>query len=201
MKIITIDKIEGDLDYPIGCNIDEIHTYIQEVSASIVKKSLFKGVKSVAVWCKGSSGSILAGMLMFKLSPLFPNIKFRINHIKKDTESAHHSNRRFKEEQYKGKYNIVIDDFSASGATLQSMIPVFETASIKYIDLLILSNTQIVFHNAGYDENFDRIYSGVSLSHWIPNTLLIGDLDHQCDDKTKQVIKDLEKLEPTKFSL
>ncbi len=66
------------------------------------------------MWCRGSSGAILAGMFALKCG-----YECRICHIKKEKEGSHNGNTQ----PYVNEgINIVIDDFVSFGHTLIAIV-------------------------------------------------------------------------------
>lgn len=127
MKILTFPKIEG-LSYPVGQHVILWTEYIENVIPILKKILTFPAFN---LWCRGSSGSILAGMVAIKMRNKY---EITINHIKKEGESSHHGN-HFEANKYQ---NIIIDDFSRYGATVNDIISKMGT---RELDAIILNDT------------------------------------------------------------
>lgn len=111
MKVL-LQKGKGIGAYPVGAsimsNIDSI-----KKSATALKTILPKD-KTIVLWCTGSSGSITATVLFMFLKNKYKDIK--INYLKKDGESSHTDNEDYYVNEY--NFNIVVDDFMNTGATI-----------------------------------------------------------------------------------
>jgi len=68
-------------------------------------------------WCQGSSGAILASLVIAQLKEKLPMMSCNINHIKKDNEVSHSSELPVFSNN-KNTFHIVIDDFISTGATI-----------------------------------------------------------------------------------
>lgn len=126
-------KIEGDgtLDYPIGKIMSQVNKYINDILLTFEKNNidLDKEGFSINLWCRGSSGAILAGIFASK----FIRATVRIIHIKKQGEKSHQS---YHHDICNG-CDIVIDDFMDTGSTI---FRIWHDSNIKKIDYLILEN-------------------------------------------------------------
>lgn len=130
MKIITFKPLECSELYPIGTNIPDTLVYIDRVMEKL--GPLIKD-RIVNIWCRGSSGAILAALLVSKIGS-----KTMIHHVKKEGETSHIDGEYIYAGTNKG-LNIIIDDFSRSGETLNAIWKV----AVKYvysIDFLIINN-------------------------------------------------------------
>lgn len=162
-----------ELSYPIGSHMDEVIQFMDRMKpiiSDICKKLLnVDSNTTIAIWCRGSSGAILASLLSVILYSNGIN-NVIIKHVKKPGETSHGNNyNRF------ANYNIIIDDFSCSGVTINQITNKMYDTNVRYIDCLILSGLYITLKN--------------SLSFTIPKMLIIGEL-------SKDKIKLLKKLVP-----
>lgn len=117
MKQIDIKFIS--CSYPVGSDWDNVslivETYLIAFNKLINEK--LKSTTGVNLWCRGSSGAILAGLFAGKISQLDP----RICHIKKEGEGSHQTTPyHFRDNE--NVINVVIDDFVSSGATIRAIL-------------------------------------------------------------------------------
>jgi len=112
MIIIEDDRIEYDMSYPVGKNMNNLLENTK-VFFELIKKHAPKD-QQLNFLCRGSSGAIIAGIVASSLSEEYQVI---INHIKKEGESSHSSCLRLNIEDF----NIIIDDFIASGSTVNNI--------------------------------------------------------------------------------
>ena len=105
MEIIANNNLI-DTRYPVGTYISQNLPTIKAM-AKILKEKYPKG--EIVLWCRGSSGAIIAGIVASTSK------RFTINHIKKENEECHS-----KEITLNNKItNVIIDDFIVSGETIQ----------------------------------------------------------------------------------
>lgn len=129
MNIISIEE-DIYLNYPVGHYINQANNYINIVYNKL--KDLVKDYP-INIWCRGSSGAILSTLLANK----FPDNNCLIFHVKKEGEQSHHGNYFVKAQR--SAINIIIDDFIASGDTINE---IFNHAKphINSINFLIVSS-------------------------------------------------------------
>ena len=140
--------------YPVGAyGINRLNDYIEALHEGFVDSGLYdecsKEAKKIVLWCTGSSGAICAALFIAKL----PIVNVAIHHIKKSGENSHAS--RIPVSYSKKDFNIVIDDFIASGKTIKRI----ESA----VRLNLRNKQSIVRANEFKKEGFDLllIASGV----------------------------------------
>lgn len=170
MKIQFIDR-NCSINYPVGRYINDAISFIDAVVNQIDKDDSFP-TQDLAIWCRGSSGAILAALL----SQYFCTEGFRevrINHVKKPNEYSHSSN-----SLHVGACNIIIDDFIATGETVREIMKCMKHNGVDYVDYLIVSDTDLRFDD---DDNI------VGLTYPVPRHLVVS--------KTKHLNKHLEKIE------
>jgi hypothetical protein len=109
--------------YPLGSNMDGAVKLI-EAYVKAFKQIGYGTNKVLNLWCRGSSGAILAGMFAIKHGH-----ECTICHVKKEKEDSH--GRGFEPYNDRG-INVVIDDFVATGDTLLSIVQRTENF-FKYI--------------------------------------------------------------------
>ena len=187
MKLHII-KDQTIINYPVGYHIQDAINFVNnatQVIMEMAKKKQFP-LKDIDIWVRGSSGAILGGLLTQRLFTIgFTNIS--VIHIKKDGENSHTENVF----RTNGKYNVIIDDFIASGETMNEIAKI-AGKYVKKIDLLIVS--RIIFdYNEDYDECNNLQVKSVTLSHFTPKTLICGVVN-------KRYIKHLRKLKPTNIN-
>lgn len=126
MKIHKYPELDS-IEYPVGSNMSYNISIIKKM-VSIIKRNY--NDKPINLFCQGSSGAIVAAIICLYVNGC------KIIHIKKDGEDSHSLSC-----PQSDSYNIIVDDFIVSGATIQRIIE--ETARIHYIrefDALIVSD-------------------------------------------------------------
>jgi hypothetical protein len=187
MKLHII-KDQRKINYPVGYHIQNAINFVNNVTQVIMemaKKKQFP-LKNIDIWVRGSSGAILGGLLCQRLLAIgYENLS--VIHIKKDGEESHTENIW----KTGSKYHIVIDDFTASGETMDRIA---EQAGkyIKYVNLLIVSKIAL---DAEYNGNDDSKIESLSLRHFVPKTLICGVIN-----VAKKDLKYLRKLKPTNIN-
>lgn len=138
MNIIKI-KNQKELSYPTGRYIEEAIAFIKNLSETIKDLDDFNN-KSIKIWCRGSSGAMLASMLSIVL--MENNCKVFICYVRKDEERSHGYNSFCTNELY--NLNIIIDDFIASGETICDIASKMRDAIILHIDYIIVSGVPAI---------------------------------------------------------
>ena len=108
MKKVIVRSSLTKIQYPVGLYMKHNLPIINEM-AKVIKQN-YRTEEKIALWCRGSSGAIIAAILSTKI----PNAV--INHVKKDGEESH-SNRV----TIHCKYHIIVDDFISTGATIKAI--------------------------------------------------------------------------------
>jgi hypothetical protein len=130
-KIICWNDYVG---YPVGSHLDEAVTFASNAAEK------FNGIKQfqnryINVWCRGSSGAILAALFGEKITG-YMNLK--ICHVKKEGESSH----TFSPQPYWLGINVIIDDFCDTGSTLNAIFEELkESNSVKIVHCLVIGTT------------------------------------------------------------
>ena len=169
---------QGEIRYPVGSYIVSAISFIDKALLIIKEKITFEN-ENILIWCRGSSGAILAGLLAAKLINLYPAIYTRVVHVKKPGEQAHDVD--IKHVRLSTTYtNIIIDDFSYSGETIMSIAKAMAIREVQYIDLLILSDMHTM--NDATRQCF--------LPFPVPTTLIVG-------DRNTTYYSELVELKPT----
>lgn len=107
-------KIER-IQYPVGSNIQENIPIINQMAKVI--NELFVD-EYINLLCMGSSGAIIASIVALS------NPKMTIIHVKKDGEDSHSTSLTSK---YDNAKNVIIDDFIATGDTLNKIYRKFKS--------------------------------------------------------------------------
>lgn len=101
-------RLDGYMYYPTGLHIHRNLIAINQMASQLTSE--FGREAEIALWCRGSSGAIIAAIV----SMSFPNSV--INHVKKDGENSHSSN------IYSMRpINVIVDDFCDSCATVNAI--------------------------------------------------------------------------------
>jgi phosphoribosylpyrophosphate synthetase len=98
-----------EIDYPVGNYISTNLQIIKDMSYNILQ---LYGHKNICLWCRGSSGAIIAGIIANILEDIVPNIV--INYVKKANEESH----AHVMVPIFGYVNIIVDDFIRTGDTV-----------------------------------------------------------------------------------
>lgn len=121
-KIKFTPNKSAKFSYPIGGYIAKNKKAINDLKR-VMKQTI--GTKNhVTFWCRGSSGAIIAAMVSIG----FP--KSIINHVKKDGEFSH------SEGDYNlqlDTINVIIDDFSNTGKTLNAIYEGMHKITVDYV--------------------------------------------------------------------
>lgn len=117
MKFIH-HRCECRVQYPVTSAMDltlELTNKMANILLSIIKSD--KTRSHVNIWCRGSSGAVIAALIAQKLINCDLNV--RICHVKKDGEDSHSSGVSYYD--FNNIINIIVDDFCATGATLNAI--------------------------------------------------------------------------------
>ena len=138
-KIVRLKTLKL-IDYPVGTFIS-YNTPIIKSMASYIKRKFPEG--TISLWCRGSSGAIIAGIIS-------SNLKGRtcIRYISKNNEKRHDKNNH----NYETDFHIIVDDFICTGKTIDEII---NKSGRKEFDLLIVSG--------GIDKRFIELQSWDSI--------------------------------------
>lgn len=140
---IEIEQNSGldEMFYPVGLNILQNMPQIN-IMLKVIRRKYYG--KSISFWCRGSSGAIIAAIMVSKLK------KGTVNHIKKDGESSH-SNKL----NLTSNVNIIVDDFMSSGSTIRAILAKAIERKIHIDALLVTSQV--------YESVFDDIQKRLNL--------------------------------------
>jgi len=119
-----------EIKYPCGLYLYENRLIIEKMAIEVA--AVYPN-KDINLWCKGSSGSIIAGMMACMLN----DREIIINHVKKSGEESH------SEYMYSvppDSINVVVDDFIRSGETIFSIVEHIKRKTSKNtVDCLCIS--------------------------------------------------------------
>lgn len=129
IEFIKTDTIET---YPIGLEVQLVKEQINKT----VEALLLKVPKDefIAFWCTGSSGLIISTLL----SQYFCNSV--INHVKKHGENSHSGNSF----NIRKKFNLVVDDFSSTGNTINGIVTELILRNINFDGLILLGGVDLI---------------------------------------------------------
>jgi len=108
---IQFHSFKKDINYPVAENMASNLSTINAMADKILE--LYPNKENINLWCRGSSGAIIAAIISSKL--IEKKYHVTICHVKKEGEKNHHGD---------GIYfipdgiNIVVDDFICSGDTI-----------------------------------------------------------------------------------
>lgn len=142
MEVVFFNEGNGlfHVSYPIGSRmsntIDLAEHYVEKL---LQQFKINKISDNINIWCRGSSGAILSAIVAVKLQVELRSTVIKICHVKKEGEESHSDSIQI---AYGNSVtNIIVDDFSASGCTLNK---IYEKASklLKHgnIDYLCIAN-------------------------------------------------------------
>lgn len=132
MTIVTFKTYDDDEYYPVQffmraaiSNVNEIYNNLKnEVNLSNI---------NINVWCSGSSGDILAALLVNKIYNDYSNNEIHIHHVRKPGEQRHYDdcNDTFNCNFGDNALNIIIDDTVSSGTTLSRILKRMAEYNVK----------------------------------------------------------------------
>lgn len=109
----------------IQSNIPIILDMVEKLKPELSEK------KDVILWCRGSSGAIIAGIMATQIK------NARISHVKKDGEGSHSATISTTPNDRKNTINVMVDDFMNSGETLNAIYTQMKAHKIKVHGLCI----------------------------------------------------------------
>ena len=142
-----IDKVKKlqRMDYPVGPNI-KVNLPIINNMYRYIKEKFPEG--TITIWCRGSSGAIIAGIISSKLKG-----RAQVAYVSKPNEKRHDLVSPYK---YSVGYNIIVDDFICTGKTIDDII---KKSDREKFDLLIVSGvvTKEFIKSKSWDNIFETI--------------------------------------------
>jgi len=143
MKIHTLIK-GTEMQYPVGThimgNIEQINDMANSIYLVMSEHYDLSHTDNVIIFCRGSSGAIISGIVSAKLAELLPERTYiTIHHIKKDGESSH-SGGFVESALFYRSITIIVDDFIATGRTIKSILEnIHYHRSNQKVDILCVS--------------------------------------------------------------
>jgi adenine/guanine phosphoribosyltransferase-like PRPP-binding protein len=125
---ISLDK-SSQLSYPVSSYIQSNIPLILDMVEKL-KPELDEN-KEVILWCRGSSGAIIAGIMATHIE------NARISHVKKDGEGSHSGSISTTPNDRKNTINVIVDDFMNTGDTLNAIYEQMKAHKIKVHGLCI----------------------------------------------------------------
>jgi len=150
LKLITDERIEFDMTYPVGRDMDNVNKYLK-VYEEIVRNNVGKDEK-LNLLCRGSSGAIIAGILSFLLSD-YDTI---ITHIKKPREDSHYKSVNINADLY----NIIVDDFISTGSTVSAINDKYVSEGGTKVHMLLVSGRLGSHHTIDFIQNAEIVACG-----------------------------------------
>jgi adenine/guanine phosphoribosyltransferase-like PRPP-binding protein len=98
--------------YPMGIHVQKNLLMINKL---IKELKLMYPTQKLNIWCRGSSGAIIAAIISSKIKDC------AIYHIKKEQEHAHQNSYWIR----KDGTNIIVDDLISSGQTIKAILKAF----------------------------------------------------------------------------
>ena len=143
------------LVYPIGSNVSSMVVYIENIVTTFKKHKINLDKKSnvICIWCRGSSGAMLAGMFAYT----FKEATVRIKYVKKEGERSHNS---YISAFPSNSIDIIIDDFMDTGETI---FRIWYDSPIKKIDYLILNGVPPAYFRAALLEQKNLVESNYAI--------------------------------------
>lgn len=134
------------IGYPVG---EYVQRHIRTIKyyAEIIKREN-KDKKKVCLFCMGSSGAIISAIVCSELDDYF---ECEINHIKKIGENSHSSATPSMNPE---NFNVIVDDFIATGETIQSILYRYD----RKFDLLIVSGSVSIYTLERIKYKIKKIY-------------------------------------------
>lgn len=118
----------SEMQHPIGTHLSENLPYIKAMTKLIRKHP---NLDNLVLVCRGSSGAIISSIIAINLVPIPP-----IVYLRKDGELGHtHFNRSYLEDI--SKEFVVVDDFIASGETINNIVKTLKEYDINHAGLCL----------------------------------------------------------------
>ena len=136
----------GEMQYPIGThimnNIETINDMADSIYLVMSEYYDLPHIDNVIIFCRGSSGAIISGIVSAQLSKLLPErTNLIIHHVKKEGETSHASG-FVDSAQFRRSITIIVDDFIATGRTIRSILEyIHDRRPDQIIDILCVSGS------------------------------------------------------------
>lgn len=138
-------KISGNINYPVGHNLDVNIPLIKKMATKI--KEIYP-TECIDLWCRGSSGTIIASIIASTIE--INNIQY----VRRENESDSHSCGISNTES--NVINIIVDDFICSGNTIKAIIQKMKQYYVTPHALCVTGNVSL--YSIGYT-SFDVVIS------------------------------------------
>ena len=142
-KIVRLKTLKL-IEYPVGTFIS-YNTPIIKNMANYIKRKFPE--ETISLWCRGSSGAIIAGIISSILKG-----RTDIRYISKNDEKRHDKTSIL----YKSTINIIVDDFVCTGETIDDII---NKSGCKKFDLLIVSGN--ISENFIKSKSWDNVFETI----------------------------------------
>jgi hypothetical protein len=133
----------GSVGYPVGSYMPGAINFAKGAAKAFnaATKGGVNDLTAINVWCRGSSGAILAALFIGHIKRT-PNVN--VCHIKKSGEESHTTTPRIwrQGDGITKVINIIIDDFISSGSTMQQIWKGIQSVYLNppTIDFVIANN-------------------------------------------------------------
>ena len=154
MKHLVLEN-SSYLVYPTGANVSSMVVYIENIVTTFKKHEINLDKKSnvICIWCRGSSGAMLAAMFAYT----FKRATVRIKYVKKKGELSHDG---CIYPSPPNSIDIIIDDFMDTGETI---FRIWHDSPIKKIDYLILNGVPPAYFRAALLEQKNLVKANYAI--------------------------------------
>ena len=125
--------------YPVGASFNKNRDYIVEVACTI--HTIAGRERSVALICRGTSGTILAGAVGYILKEKQHDVSIIVS--RKHEESSHDYNMSGVEflQSTDSPFSVIVDDFIDTGNTIKAILKdVDSNVTLPVLDMLCVDN-------------------------------------------------------------
>lgn len=132
-------KEDTDCTYPVGASFNRNRDYIVEVAHTI--HTIAGKEKRIALICRGTSGTILAGAVGYILKKKHHDVNIIVS--RKCEESSHDYNMSGVEflQSTDKPFSVVIDDFIDTGNTVKAILKDIDSnVTLPVLDMLCVDN-------------------------------------------------------------
>lgn len=145
VKIGSNEEHRG-FKYPVGCALAHNLPIINDLGKFLVEKTTEDA--KICLVGRGSSGALIAGIIINSISNVRPNIEF--SHVKKENESSHYESSQVSP----ADVYVFVDDFICSGETLVKTFNGFNKYNplVNRFDIILTCSSKSKFD---YDGGLD----------------------------------------------
>jgi hypoxanthine phosphoribosyltransferase len=132
-------KEDTDCTYPVGASFNRNRDYIVEVARTI--HTIAGRERPVALICRGTSGTILAGAIGYILKKKQHDVNIIVS--RKCEESSHDYNMSGVEffRSMDRPFSVIVDDFIDTGNTIKAILKDIDSSiTISTLDMLCIDN-------------------------------------------------------------